>query len=149
MKRWLILLMAVGTTALAAGAGLAQAERAAPPIVVTFQKHVVDPTNLIFAGTAGGAVDGTLMSRMVPGSLTIDGAIWHFTFDWIVGAKPRHESFVARTTGTFDTSTGRVVMDGRVTVGWHKGAAVHEEGQLLDPATYTFAGRLEIARGDD
>jgi hypothetical protein len=46
-----------------------------------------------------------------------------------VTAKARHKSFVARTTGTFDTTTGLVVMDGRVTDGWHEGASVHEEGE--------------------
>lgn len=41
-------------------------------------------------------------------------------------------------------------MEGSVTHGWHKGAAVHEEGRLIDPATFTFAGELQIARdGDD
>jgi hypothetical protein len=37
-------------------------------------------------------------------------------------------------------------MEGTVTDGWHDGAAVHEEGQLLDPDTFTFAGELQIAR---
>ena len=57
------------------------------------------------------------------------------------------KSFVARTTGTFDTITGRVVMDGVVTSGWHAGAPVHEEGQLIDSATFTFAGTIEIRPG--
>jgi hypothetical protein len=36
-----------------------------------------------------------------------------------------------------------------VIVGWHRGSAVHEEGRLVDPATFTFAGRIEIARDSD
>ena len=114
---------------------------------VTFEKQVVDPVALTFAGTAGGAAQGALQSRFVPGSLSIAGAIWTFSFDWIVTADHGPKSFVARTTGTFDTITGRVVMDGVVTSGWHAGAPVHEEGQLIDSATFTFAGTIEIRPG--
>jgi len=148
MKRWTVLLLVTVTGVLAIGSTTAQARRSKQAIVVTFEKHVVDPTNLIFEGTAGGDVKGVLVSRLVPGSLSIDGPIWTFTFDWIVGADARHKSFVARTTGTFDTTTGAVVMDGRVIVGWHRGAAVHEIGHLVDPATYSFAGELQIASDD-
>jgi hypothetical protein len=148
MKRWTVLLLVAISAALALGSTAAQARQSRQTIVVTFEKHVVDPTNLVFAGTAGGDVKGVLVSRLVPGSLSIDRPIWTFTFDWIVGANARHESFVARTTGTFDTTTGTVVMDGRVTVGWHRGAAVHEVGRLIDPATYTFAGELQLAQDD-
>jgi hypothetical protein len=149
MKKLTVLLLAVASVSLAGGAATADAKRS-KPIVVTFEKHLVDPVNLVFHGTTGGRAKGTLESRMVPGSLTIEGPIWHFAFDWIVDAKARHKSFVARTTGTFDTETALVVMDGVVTDGWHEGAPVHEEGQLLDPATFTFAGELQIARdGDD
>jgi hypothetical protein len=149
MKRFTVLLFAVASVTVAAGAATAQAE-GSKPLVVTFEKHVVDPENLVFQGTTGGRAKGTLESRMVPGSLTIVGPIWHFTFDWIVTATARHKSFIARTTGTFDTGSGRVVMDGHVIDGWREGAAVHEEGQLIDPATFTFAGELQIAAdGDD
>lgn len=148
MKKLTVLLLALASIALVGGAATAGAERS-KPIVVTFEKHLVDPDNLVFEGTTGGKAKGALESRMVPGSLTIDGAIWHFAFDWIVMAKARHKSFVARTTGTFDTTTGLVVMRGRVTDGWHEGARVHERGQLIDPATFTFAGELRIARDDD
>ena len=149
MKWGTVLVLALGAITPAAPAVAQAAPSHQKPIVVTFQKHVVDPVNLVFEGTTGGKAKGDLESRMVPGSLTIDGAIWHFAFDWIVDARAEHKSFVARTTGTFDTTTGRVVMEGVVTNGWHEGAAVHEEGQLLDPATYTFAGVIEIARGED
>lgn len=156
MKRMTVLLLALVSVAGAVGAAAAQAERSKPrPIVVTFEKHLVDPVNLVFQGTTRGRVKGTLESRMVPGSLTIDGPIWTFTFDWIVTAKSQRKSFVARTTGTFDTNSGLVVMDGSVIDGWREGAAVHEEGRLIDPATFTFAGEIQIARerggdnGDD
>lgn len=148
MRHRMVLLLAVASAVLAVGTAAAQAERSRP-IVVTFEKHLVDPANLVFAGTTGGQVKGTLESRMVPGSLTIDGPIWRFAFDWIVTAKARHKSFVARTTGTFDTTTGLVVMDGSVTEGWREGSRVHEEGRLIDPATFTFAGEIQIARNAD
>ena len=145
MKTLTFLLLAIASVAVAGGSATAGTQHA-KPIVVTFEKHLVDPANLVFQGTSGGKAKGALESRMVPGSLTIEGPIWHFAFDWIVDANARHKSFVARTSGTFDTTTGRVVMDGVVTDGWHEGAAVHEEGQLLDAATFTFAGELQIAR---
>jgi hypothetical protein len=148
MKRLTVLLAAIVSFAVIVDAAPARTA-CTKPIVVTFEKHVVDPVNLVFEGTTGGAAKGTLESRVVPGSLTIDGPIWHFVFEWTVSANATHKSFVARTTGTLDTTTGLVVMDGEVTEGWHKGATVHEEGQLIDPATYTFAGRIEIARSDD
>jgi hypothetical protein len=149
MKSVTVVLLVLASFVVPAGAA-AHPQRSGPkPIVVTFHKHVVDPANLIFQGTTGGRVKGSLESRMVPGSLRVEGAIWHFAFDWIVHAKARNKSFIARTAGTFDTTTGRVVMDGTVTQGWHEGAPVHEEGRLLDPATYTFAGELQIARHCD
>lgn len=148
MKTLTVLLLAVASVAVAGSAATAAREHPRP-IVVTFEKHVVDPVNLVFQGTTGGRARGTLVSRMVPGSLTIDGSIWYFEIDWIVTARARHKSFVARTAGTFDTVTGLVVMDGRVTDGWHEGARVHEEGRLIDPATFTFAGQIQIARDDD
>jgi hypothetical protein len=147
MKRLTILILALASVAAAAGAAEAQAHRSNPkPIVVTFEKHVVDPVNFVFQGTTGGKVKGTLESRLV--SLSGDGAIKTVTFDWIVTANAKHKSFVARTTGTWDTTTGSVVMDGEVTQGWHRGAPVHEQGQLVDPATLTFAGEIQIFARD-
>jgi hypothetical protein len=137
-------LAVAASVGIAAGAATAQPK----PLVVTFEKHLVDLASLSFEGTSGGRAKGALESRMVPGSLTIDGPIWHFAFDWIVDATAEHKSFVARTTGTFDTNTGLVVMDGVVTEGWYEGASVHEEGRLLDPETFTFAGELGISRED-
>jgi hypothetical protein len=146
MKLITVLLLALVSLVIAAGAPAQPTHCKQKPIaVVTFEKHVVDPVNFVFQGTTGGSANGALESRLV--SLTVDGAIYHITFDWIVSAKKKHKSFVARTTGTWDTTTGRVVMDGEVTDGWHEGAPVHEEGQLIDPATLTFAGEIQILKG--
>jgi hypothetical protein len=145
MRKVTVMLLAIASVAVAGGSATAGTQHA-KPIVVTFEKHLVDEASLVFRGTSGGQAKGSLESRMVPGSLRIEGPVWHFAFDWIVDAKARHRSFVARTEGTFDTSTGRVVMDGVVTDGWREGSSVHEEGRLLDQATFTFAGELQIAR---
>jgi len=118
---------------------------------VTFEKHLVDPAALVFNGTTGGAAKGTLVSRLVPGTLDASTPVWRFAFEWDVTAKAPSKSFVAITTGTFDTTTGAVIMEGSVVSGWHVGAPVHEEGQLIDASTFTFAGEIVIlpGRGDD
>jgi hypothetical protein len=141
-----ILVLAAVVAAAIAGSSSARAGQG-HAIVVTFQKQLVDPVNFVFEGTTGGAVKGHLESRIVPGSLTIHGPIWTFTFDWIVTANAPAKSFVARTTGTFDTTTGAVVMEGVVTSGWQEGAAVRERGQLVDAATFAFAGTIAILPG--
>ena len=148
MRKLVVGILIAMATVVASGSGAAQAE-GPKPIVVTFTKHVVDPSNLVFMGTTGGRAKGDLTSRMVPGSLTQGPRYWIFSFDWIVTAKSNHKSFVARTTGVFDTVAWTVIMDGSVTEGWHLGAPVHEEGQLIDPATFTFAGVIEIDAGNN
>jgi len=37
----------------------------------------------------------------------------------------------------------------RLGQGWHLGVPVHEEGLLIDPATFTFVGVIVISPGDD
>lgn len=147
MKKLVVLMLIAVATVVAVGAGAAQAD-GPKPILVTFQKHVVDPTNFVFSGTTGGRVKGDLTSRLVPGSLTQGPRYWTMSFDWIVSAKANKKSFVARTTGVFDTVTGTVIMDGSVTDGWHLGAPVHEKGQLIDPTTFTFTGVIAIDVND-
>jgi hypothetical protein len=50
----------------------------------------------------------------------------------------------ARLSGTLNTSTGHVVMNGRVIEGAHLGAVVHEEGQLVDAGSLHFQGLIRI-----
>ena len=130
--------------ALAAGAALATSPASASnaPVQVDFVKHVVDPNALVFQGTASGAVDGSLTSKLV--SLDgVTGPVYHVTFDWIVSAGA--QSFTARTSGTWNTLTGAVVMNGSViSSGWLAGAQVHEQGHMTDPATLSFAGYLRF-----
>jgi hypothetical protein len=132
MRRVLLALVA-----LAASAALAAPGASASSAQV---QHGVDPVNLVFEGSTSGGASGTLTSRLV--SLNnVTGPVYHVTFDWIVSAGA--QSFTARTTGTWNTVTGSVVMNGRViSSGYLSGAQVHEAGHLVDPATLTFAGSL-------
>jgi hypothetical protein len=138
MKKVLLTLAAVA--ALVAPAA-STASAASSPVRVDFVKHWIGP-GYVFQGTASGAVNGGLTSQLV--SLNdVSGPIYHVTFDWIISAGA--QSFTARTSGTWNTLTGQVVMDGTViSSGYLSGAQVHEEGQLIDPATLTFAGFLQL-----
>ena len=143
MGKWIVVLVLAGALA---AVPAATAASTAPGIDVTFVKHVVDPAAFVFAGTTGGAAKGALESRLVD-CADCAGAVWTFTFDWIVTADASEKSFLARTTGTFDTTTGAVVLDGLVCSGWHAGDRVHEQGRLVDPGTLTFAGHIVIQPG--
>jgi hypothetical protein len=139
MKRWIVkaaLLAVVAAAVVASGAFGSNA-----PVLVTFDKHVVDPVAFAFEGTAGGDVTGDLHSQLVSLSAS-SGPILQIAFDWTVSAGAK--SFTARTEGIWNTKTGSVVMNGTVIDGYLLGAQVHEEGQLLDPATLHFAGTLQL-----
>jgi hypothetical protein len=145
-----VLVLAAAVAAVATtGAATAGASERAPGIPITFQKHLVDPENVVFQGSTGGAVSGTLESRLVPGTLTIDGDLWTFEFDWVITADVPAKSCVMHAAGTMiGTNAGSpVVMDGVVTSGWHAGAALHMQGTLVDPSTFTIAGTLTIQPG--
>lgn len=116
----------------------AAAAPAASPVRLTFDKSLAGPG--VWEGTTGGDIAGGLRTELV--SLRIAGSIWHVEFDWIVNAGA--QSFTARLSGILNTKTGRVVMDGTVTDGYLEGARVHEEGQLIDPATLRFQGLIRV-----
>jgi hypothetical protein len=139
MRKLIVILLGVATLGVAAAAPSATASNA--PLQVNFIKHVVDPQNLVFQGTVSGAVTGSLVSEVV--SLNgVDGPIYNITFDWIVSAGD--DSFAARTSGTWNTLSGQVTMNGTVISGYLEGAQVHEQGHLVDPSTLTFAGFLQL-----
>ena|SRR6266567_3460656 len=146
----ILILIAAAAIAGTAGTTSARASENGQGIVITFQKHLVDPVNVIFQGSTGGAVKGELESQLVPGSLTIVGELWTFSFDWIVTADAPAKSFVAQTSGTMigAVAGSPIVMDGVVTSGWHQGAAMHMQGQLVDPTTFTIAGTITIQPGN-
>ena len=138
MKHTLTMLAALAAVAVAA---LAPTATAAPPLQVNWSKHLVDPAQFVFEGTTSGDAPGTLTSKLV-GPPTGTGGVLHVTFDWIVGSGAR--SFTARTSGIWNLNTGHVVMNGTVIEGYLNGAQVHEEGQLVDPATLSFEGFLRL-----
>src|SRR5262245_56145809 len=138
MKHAVAMLVALVAAIAAVGAPSATA---APPVQVDWAKHLVDPATLSFAGTSSGAAPGTMTSQLV--SLDAQaGPILHITFRWTISSPGK--SFTAVTSGIWNTNTGRVVMNGRVTDGYLEGAQVHEEGQLVDPATLSFEGFLRL-----
>lgn len=109
------------------------------PVRISFDKSMVDPAG-VWEGTVTGDVAGDLTTNLL--SLEVTGAVWHVTFEWIVTAGD--QSFVATTEGILNTTTGRVVMNGAVDSGWLQGARIHEEGQLINPATNRFQGEITI-----
>ena len=135
----LVRLVLLACTVAAAAVPAANASNA--PVLVTFDKHVVDPVAFVFAGTTGGDISGSLTSNLVSLNAST-GPNLHITFDWHVTAGAR--SFTARTDGIWNTKTGSVVMNGTVIDGYLLGAQVHEEGQLVDPAHLEFVGSIRV-----
>jgi hypothetical protein len=119
----------------------AESASASAPVRLTFEKELLQPG--VWEGTVDGAFSGDLRTELV--SLREAGPIWHVVFDWIItGTAAGEFDLIARLNGTLNTSTGRVVMNGRVTDGYLEGARVHEEGQLVDPDVLGFEGIITI-----
>lgn len=89
-----------------------------------------------------GAIRGRLTSQLIAQTAPPTSEYEFVQFRWTIVGRDR--SLVAVTDGTLDTTTGVVAMTGTVTRGWHKGDEVLERGQLIDPATETFAGDLVL-----
>jgi opacity protein-like surface antigen len=136
--KYLVLLLVVATTAIAAGATSAAASN--EPVRISFDKSISDPDAFVWTGTVSGDVSGDLTTRLT--GLSISGPIWEVRFDWIIDAG--RQSFVADLSGILNTETGQVVMNGNVVEGWLLGAQVHEAGQLVDPATLRFVGEIQV-----
>jgi hypothetical protein len=121
------------------GAGVPEAAASSSPVRLSFDKSasIVGEWEGIVTGDVNGALRTVLLSRKVTGS------IWLVEFDWVVTAG--ESSFVARLSGTLNTATGAVVMNGAVTSGFLLGARVHEEGQLVDAGASRFVGTITIA----
>jgi hypothetical protein len=103
----------------------------------TFDKCAV--AEGVWRGTATGP-DGTVSpmeTRLT--SIHVTGPVWHVGFDWHVFGV-----YLAKLTGTLNTSTGAVVMNGQVANGQYAGSAVHEEGTMTDAARSCFAGTIRV-----
>jgi hypothetical protein len=118
------------------------AGNASPPVQLTFEKQAVGPG--MWEGTVSGDIEGDLTTVLTAclGPNPCQGTVWRVQFDWIIDAGDR--SFTAHLTGTLNTVTGRVVMNGTVVDGYLEGARVHEEGKLVDPATLGFEGIIRV-----
>lgn len=136
----LFLIIAVAALAFAAfpQAVSAQPAEEMSPVRIEFDKQ--GGVGGIWHGMVSGDVTGNLTTQLT--SAHQAGQILHVTFDWIIDAGA--QSFTAELEGTLNLNTGAVVMNGRVVEGWLTGARVHEEGQLVDPATGRFQGRILI-----
>ena len=121
----LVALLVVGTPVAAAQA----------PIVIEFEKQWAAPD--YYVGTVeGGTIEMWLFDKSVIGNTQ------HFSAT--VEVVSPSGSFTAVVSGQINFSTGRVVLNGRVTSGWLAGAQVREESQLVDPDTGRFIGSIQI-----
>jgi hypothetical protein len=127
---------------LSIGLSFAAPAGAATPLQLTFEKQSVAVG--VWEGTVSGDVDGDLTTVLTgcTGPNPCAGPIWHVEFDWIIVAGA--ESFTAHLSGVLNTVTGAAIMDGTVVDGFLQGAQVHEEGQLVDPATLGFEGTIRV-----
>jgi hypothetical protein len=135
MKRMLLVLLAAGCVAVASATSAAASSE---PLRLSFDKSYVG--NGVWKGTVEGDISGDLTT--VLRELRVTGAVWQVRFDWIVSAGD--QSFAADLRGVLNNETGAVVMDGTVADGYLVGARVHEEGQLVDAATLSFQGSIQL-----
>ncbi len=129
------LLLLVLTAATIAAAPMALAVASPEPVRLSFGKSSVAPG--VGHGTVEGDVSGSVTTVLT--DLRVTGTIWHVRFDSIIEAGDR--SFTADLSGILNTETGAVVMNGSVVDGFLDDAQVHEEGQLIAPATLRFQAR--------
>jgi len=122
--------------------GLPEQSNSSSDINLTFQKASSGEGE--WMGTVAGDVQGNLQTKLL--NADTSQPIWDVEFDWIIDAG--EQSFTARLTGTLNTETGSVEMDGTVVEGWMLGAKVHEEGLLIDAETSTFEGTISIENDD-
>jgi hypothetical protein len=127
---------------LSVGLSFAAPAGATAPLRLTFEKESVAAG--AWEGTVSGDVEGDLNTVLTgcTGPNPCSGQVWHVEFDWIIEAGA--QSFTAHLTGVLNTATGHVVMNGTVVEGFLLGAQVHEEGQLVNPATLGFEGTIRV-----
>lgn len=142
MLKSIVAFVMVGVLSLTLAAGAAASPGTSnAPVRLDFDKSIVDPDG-VWQGTVSGDIEGDLTTVLT--SLRVAGPIWHVTFDWIIDADDPDYSFTANLSGTLNTKTGKVVMNGTIVDGYLLGAQVHEEGQLVDAETLQFQGTIRI-----
>lgn len=98
----------------------------------------------VWEGRVSGDIEGDLRTEFQ--DLRVAGPIWHVSFLWIIDGDDPSRSLTFEASGTLNTGTGRVVMNGTVVDGWLMGARLHEEGQAQDPLGAEFHGVITIMR---
>jgi hypothetical protein len=106
------------------------------PIVLGFEKAWAAPDYYVGTVDGGGTIEMWLSDKSVIGNTQ--------HFDATVAVNASGGTFTAFVSGQINFSTGRVVLNGTVTSGWMAGARVQEESQLIDPATGSFTGTIQV-----
>ena len=128
-------------TGMAAGLALAAAiggpvTAAERPIVLEFEKAWAAENYYIGSVSGGGTIEMWLSNKSVIGNTQ--------HFDATVRVSTADGALTAFVSGQINFSTGRVVLNGTVTDGWLTGARVQEQSQLVNPATGSFTGTIQI-----
>ena len=122
--------------ALVAVLALATPVAAQAPIVIEFNKAPAGPG--LFVGTAD---EGTIAMQVT--SFEERGNTARLTATLrLTGTSAG--TFTAEVTGTLNNSTGRGTLNGVIISGDCAGARIHEESQLIDPATNAYVGTIRV-----
>lgn len=114
----------------------APAAAAKQPIILEFEKQWAGPDYYVGDIDGGGTIEMRLSDNRIIGKTHHFSARVDVTF--------QGRSLSADVSGHYTFSTGKVVLSGTVTSGWLAGAQVLEESQLVDPATGSFIGTIQI-----
>lgn len=106
------------------------------PIVLGFEKAWSAPDYYVGTVDGGGTIEMWLSNKSVIGNTQ--------HFDATVEVDSPSGAFSAFVSGQINFSTGRVVLNGSITGGSLAGARVQEESRLVDPATGSFTGTIQI-----
>lgn len=107
------------------------------PIILEFEKA---PGGQGYFGLVDGG-PGTIEMRIDDGGMR--GNTQHFSATlWLTNTSAG--TLTAEVSGQINLVTGRAVLSGAVTDGVYAGARVHEESQLVNPATFAFVGTVQI-----
>lgn len=146
--RMVVLLVVALVVTLAAVPAMSAPETSNAPVRLEFDKTSIDGVE--WNGTVSGDIEGTVKTTLISITPPLDRTNirppygHQVLFLWEIEANDPSLSFDAELRGTFNTNTGRVVMNGEVVDGYLLGAQVHEEGQLIDLQALRFVGTIRI-----